>query len=168
MRYVSAYSRHSDLTAHSAHTRLATSTPTPSEGKNSVGDSVRHRAWSIHAGVWGSGEGSESSTASSTAAGSTGFPVTGAYPSEPDCASVGASTRERPWAGRYRVRNGDERRRTRAAAPGGAREARLPGPGRPPLGGPRGVRRRAAHRRVPPAGDCPAAAPPAPRPAVPA
>src|SRR6476646_6473690 len=76
MRYVSAYARHSVFTGHSAHTRLATSTPTPSEGKNSVGDSVRQRAWSIHAGVWWSGEGRESSTASSTAAGSTGFPVT--------------------------------------------------------------------------------------------
>ena len=48
--------------------------------------------------------------------------------------------RGRPAGSRYRVRHGHERRRTRAAAPGWAREARVPGPGGASLGSPRRLR----------------------------
>src|SRR2546430_10650934 len=49
MRWRSAYSRHSARTEHSAHTCCATSTPVPSDGKNSAGSTPRQRAWNIHA-----------------------------------------------------------------------------------------------------------------------
>src|SRR5207302_7788899 len=48
-----AYSRQGPLTGHSAHTRRATSTPTPSLGKNREGGSVRHLALSIHISLIG-------------------------------------------------------------------------------------------------------------------
>jgi hypothetical protein len=41
MRWNKANSRHASLTGHSAQTRLAISTPTPSRGKNVSGDSSR-------------------------------------------------------------------------------------------------------------------------------
>ena len=59
MRKVSAYSRHSVFTGHSAQMRRARSTPTPSEGKNSAGLSDRQRPCSIQPRrvVIGPGEG---------------------------------------------------------------------------------------------------------------
>ena len=44
IRWIRAYSRHSSRTQHSTHVRLATSTPTPSEGKNCAGERSRQAA----------------------------------------------------------------------------------------------------------------------------
>ena len=66
------------------------------------------------------------------------------------------------------ARHGDGARRARRRSPAAwAREGRVHRPGRAALGDPPRVRRPAQHRRVPPAGHGPAAAPPGLRPAVP-
>ena len=44
IRWIRAYSRHSSRTQHSTQVRLATSTPTPSEGKNCAGERSRQAA----------------------------------------------------------------------------------------------------------------------------
>src|SRR3954467_4825180 len=48
MRLRRAYSRHGSFTGHSAHMRLATSTPTPSLGKNVSGGISLHFPCCIH------------------------------------------------------------------------------------------------------------------------
>src|SRR5918993_682519 len=172
MRLTRACSRHGSLTGQVAQIRRATSTPTPSLGKNVLGDSRAQLPLAIH---------SVSMCppvprgACSTHGEAVWFPGSPASPyrllnGPGSCLNVNREP-ESPGsvtgAGGSRLARHVRGRPPSRTAPS-ARPRRLPGPGGAPLGGPVRLRRPPDHRRLPLAGDGPPGATAAARPAVPA